>query len=221
MGRENGKGTRRRPATWTGPAAWRTTVAERNSFLAMAIALLGVAVAVPFFGPRFNLVDVGGMFFGLAIMAAIARRKELPLWTYWAAFGVFAMHSAAILGLFGVRILGIGFDKWLHLYASIGLALFLWHWFPIREKGMRALIVFLCVMGVSAMTEVGEFVGTVGFGIEYGGITAMGDTLPPSDDPLQTYDAYFDLIFNAVGALVGILVAVLLGRRRRKSPRGS
>lgn len=128
--------------------------------------------------------------------------------------GVFLLLCAAILihlfgaaGLYSKFVFGIiGYDKVVHFVSGLALSLALLQISSEKWVFWKYATVILAVAGLGAIAEINEFVGTAYFGLETGGIFAIGDGLPSIKSDLQVYDTYFDMLFNLAGTLVAVLL---------------
>ena len=196
----------------------RITTGERWVFGATAVILALMLIALPFLVPPDNLADFILMFVVLGLLFYLARSQTLPLWSYIAVFIVFIAHAGGVLGLFSTIPLGIGYDKWMHFLAGVGFTAFFFVWLPLKRRWQLLLVALLCLMGLAALGKIVEFTGTYAFGLNVGGLIAQGDGQPSTGSPLQKYDTPFDLIFNLGGAVIGLLLATLLQRERKRAP---
>jgi uncharacterized membrane protein YjdF len=143
------------------------------------------------------------------------KRNNLPTLILFLVTVPLFLNIAGILGLYSKFIIGsIGYDKVLHFTnCFIGTYIFI---NILNEKKTARKLIFavLIMMGISAITEINEFVGTRYFGVNNGGIFAQGLELPVIND-LVRYDTYFDLIFGLTGALTcAVLMAFVLKKKR-------
>jgi|GEM_PF-6783206 len=74
-------------------------------------------------------------------------------------------------------------------------------------------------MVVGGCIETSEWIGSIQFGIGKGGFITQGDGLPPSENPLRYYNTEFNLVFNAIGAVLGPLIGEWYWRRKGVSSR--
>jgi hypothetical protein len=191
------------------------TAGERWLFCAAAAALLLMAAVVPFLVPLVNFVDFVFMFLALGVFLVLARRRALPLWSYLAVFIVFIAHAAGVLGLFATNPFGLGpgYDKYMHFLSGVGFTLFFVTLLPAQKRWQRFCLAFLCLMGLAALGKVMEFSGSYFLGFTKGGLIATGRGGEIAGNPFDVYDPYFDLIFNLIGSVVGLGIALLLGER--------
>ncbi len=192
------------------------SAAERWTFAtALALFVLGL-VLVPFLAPLNNLFDFCLLLAATLLLWLLARSRALPFAGYAALLALFALHGLGALGMFDRAVLGLGYDKWMHLAAGVAFAVFFWGWLPVRKTWHRVLLTLLCVMGLAAINEIAEFVGSYWLGFKAGGITAMGTGQPVTGSPLQVYDTHFDMLFNLAGTAVGIVASWLAGKLSRR-----
>ena len=69
-------------------------------------------------------------------------------------------------------------------------------------------------MGFAALGKVFEFSGSYFFGLTQGGLISTGRGGEIAGNPFDVYDPYFDLIFNLLGSLLAVGIALLMGERR-------
>jgi hypothetical protein len=121
------------------------------------------------------------------------------------------MHMAGVFGLYSKFVFGVlGFDKLLHLFATFAITFSLLDY--LKQMKFKTVFAPLIALGAASTIEISEFIGTYYFGINAGGILAIGDNLPEVRSALQTYDIYFDLIFNITGALLAVFVYWILNK---------
>ena len=117
------------------------------------------------------------------------------------------VHMLGVLGFYAIFIVGnLGYDKFVHFFGSFAALYGVSEIFPKKMK-FRYIFLILVVLGAGSIVEANEFIGYRYFGVDNGGIFTMGDQLPEIKSDLQTFDTYFDIIFNTLGAItaVGVL----------------
>lgn len=114
------------------------------------------------------------------------------------------------MGLYAHFIWGIiGYDKLVHLISSFAVAYALIELSSQKQNFFRYSSAILVVMGLGAIVEINEFIGTAYFGLNNGGIFTIGDNLSTIKSDLQRYDTYFDLITNLLGAFTAVSFVIL------------
>lgn len=151
----------------------------------------------------------------------VEKRMPLPTWLVIlsCAFIVFHVMGLTILNLFAYYILGIGYDKWLHLSTGIVLTLAFYYWLRKRLRIRSAILIsILIVLGIGSINEIIEFVGSIYLHVNSASMFSQKDLLPPSMNDLQVYDTWWDMIFNLFGGLVGaiIIIATRFGFDKKK-----
>jgi hypothetical protein len=128
------------------------------------------------------------------------------------------LHMAGVFGLYSKFVFGIlGFDKVLHFFATFSITYGLLDY--MHNMRMKNIFAPLIALGAASIIEVSEFIGTFYFGINAGGITAIGDNLPEIRSALQTYDVYFDFISNLLGASLALIIVNIHLRIQRPNKR--
>jgi len=131
------------------------------------------------------------------------------------------MHTSGTLGLYGKFVVSIiGFDKLVHIFAGFAVTIFSFQ--VISEERRLFFIPFaiLVVLGLGAVIEINEYIGTRYFGINNGGMFAIGDELPEMKSDLQKYDTYWDMMFNLFGSVLsGICLTAYY--RIKQNPKSS
>ncbi|MEK6943424.1 MAG: hypothetical protein AABX00_05160 [Nanoarchaeota archaeon] len=137
--------------------------------------------------------------------------------------GAFLLGIAAITvnllgaaGLYAHFAFGaVGYDKLVHLISSFAAAYALLEISTEKQMFLRYTFVILMLMGLGALVEINEFIGTAYFGMENGGIFAIGDGLSVIKSDLQRYDTYFDMITNLLGGLMAVSFVMARSRFER------
>jgi hypothetical protein len=127
----------------------------------------------------------------------------------------FLIHlSGVMFNFYAYYIGGIGYDKYMHFISGISITLIFAYWF--RKIKYAPLIAFLIMMGFSGLNEINEFIGQRY--IEFTGPTlfSQGDGLPSSLNDLQVYDTWWDMIFDAIGGIVAIIILIFTGHSHAK-----
>lgn len=123
--------------------------------------------------------------------------------------GVFGLYSKFVF-------FDIGYDKLIHLFSGFAIAHGMMHIVSTKSRISKYATIILIVLGLGVLMEISEFIGTRYFGIDKGGIFAIGDTLPEIRSDLQRYDIYFDFIFNLAGAIVATLINFIRNPKNQK-----
>ena len=146
----------------------------------------------------------------IAVFLAIDRWAEFEVWVWWgiSLVGLGNMLGGVVLvdgePLYLAVVVGdIRYDKVFHALA--GMVFFFVAWEAMKKfagenphRGGLLMFTFLVVMGGGAVVEIAELIGSTVFG------TNVGDY---GNNAL-------DLVANAVGALIGLLVVLWLERDR-------
>ncbi len=190
---------------------------ERWAFSIMLVVVLLLAIAWPFLADFWNGIDTILLLLPIGVLYWVARYRKIPLYAYILMFIIFTLHGLGVLGLFGLSFHGFGYDKFMHFIAALMLFLFLNAFLPAKlPRWERLMYAFFITMGFAAMNEVVEFVGSFFFGLGKGGILTLGDDVPlVLGNPLQDFDGYFDLFFNAIGAFVALLLVLVKSKLRK------
>jgi hypothetical protein len=122
------------------------------------------------------------------------------------------MNTVGVFGAYNITVHGIGWDKFLHLVMSAGIGLLIYAYLdrasrrasnPSFNPWELALFTFFLVLGVGALNEITEFMGVTYFGFSQG-ILGMANGSVVSNNSLERFDTQWDLITNAIGALVAV-----------------
>ena len=123
------------------------------------------------------------------------------------------LHQAKLYGavFFGF----IQFDMVMHVVGAFAVALVVYQWLIHEERSVRhwkkvAFLTILVVMGFGAVLEIVEFFGYANLP-EGGGILHYGE-----GDEGGWSDTAQDMMFNAVGTVVGVMVMCLITVRKNK-----
>jgi len=164
---------------------------------------------------------------GLVVYKFRNKLNLTPLFFFVLMFSL-GLHTAGVYGLYAQQFLGIDFDHYTHFFGSLAMCLILVNWLlyykSLKYKfGVVCFIAILMTLGISAIHEIIEFLGYFFFGPGEGFLFAgFGDGLPGvSGEALYTtadigtsgtyHNAMIDLLFNAIGAVVG---CILIGLRK-------
>jgi len=113
-------------------------------------------------------------------------------------------------GLYAYFAVGIiGYDKLVHLISSFAVGYALLQISTEKKMFIRYSFIILVVIGLGALVEINEFIGTAYFGINNGGIFTIGDGLSLIRSDLQKYDTYYDMITNLLGASLAVFFVIL------------
>ena len=161
------------------------------------------------------LWDCGVTFLvGLIVYKFRHKLNLTPLFFFVLMFSL-GLHTAGVYGLYAQQFLGIDFDHYTHFFGSLAMCLILVNWLlhykSLKYKfGVVCFIAILMTLGISAIHEIIEFLGYFFFGEGEGFLFAgAGDGLLTSADIglSGTYhNAMIDLLFNAIGAVVGCIL---------------
>lgn len=197
--------------------------ADKAVLVMTGIAVLVMGITAFRLLPRYNMLDYIFLTSLLLALSLIGMKWDLPTYAYGVLCLHFFLHGLGVLGSFNEPLFGIfsystlhfglGYDKYTHFYGGIAGALFFHALLP--RKGWKTLtLAFILLMAAGSVIEISEYVGSTHFNIGKGGFVTRGDGLPPSENPLRHYDTEFDLVFNAVGGLLGLLIGEVYWRRR-------
>ncbi|MDO8481114.1 MAG: hypothetical protein Q7S65_04845 [Nanoarchaeota archaeon] len=151
---------------------------------------------------------------GLTFLYFFDRKKEISHTSFFLLLTTFVLNPLGVFWLYTQFVSGIlGYDKVVHFTSSLVATFVLLE----IDRKKRYGFVLLIVLGMGTVVELGEFVGTYYFGIDKGGILAVGDTLPSIKSDLQRFDTQFDFVFNLLGTIVGGFAAFV--RQRAKNPK--
>lgn len=149
---------------------------------------------------------------GLFLVWVFWKRKKLGI-EPWALVGVMIpvlMNNAGLFGAYNWVLFSLGYDKWLHLVSGFVFTIAIYQILSSRKmsKGFGLFtIAFLMLMGLGAVEELAEFVGSVYGGVGQGFLAqGAGEAFYPVSD-LVKYDSLWDMLFNLFGSLLaGILL---------------
>ncbi len=141
-----------------------------------------------------------GFFF---MMYLLYERFHLNLKLVLPAVFAIGLHQAKLYG--EVYFSFIQFDMVMHFVGAFAIALIFFRWLIHEERSFRhwkkvALLTILIVMGIGSLLEIVEFFGYANLP-EGGGILHFGE-----GDEGGWSDTAQDLIFNFIGALVGVVL---------------
>lgn len=165
--------------------------------------LVDVLVSVGFFGVLYYYNIKHKISAGASLLVFVAIIANL--------LGVAGLYAHFALGI-------IGYDKLVHFISSFAVAYALLQISTEKQIFLRYGFVIFIVMGLGAIMEINEFIGTVYFGVNNGGIFAMSDNLQIKSD-LQKYDAYFDMVTNLLGSLAAVFSVMLRSRFGKHQPK--
>jgi len=178
----------------------------------------------------FTTIDyVKDYVFAIAVVIFVfymERRYPLPVGLI--ITGYIALLLPTVAGLtfefYALAFKGIGYDKFLHFTSEVVLVLIFYRWLtdhaPKRRVILHVLMVILMVLGINAIGEITEFVGSHYIHITGATMFGQGDLLPPTiQNDLVKYDTWWDLIFDLIGAVTGGILAVLFFTKRSKHSR--
>jgi len=184
---------------------------KRKKYPTYILSILAVMLII--YTIIFQPSAIGDIIASLVFMALLYffdRKYNLPVEAFIFIVIAILLNPLGVFGLYSKFVFyDIGYDKVIHLFAGFAVAYGLFHVIPTKDKKSVYALIILILLGLGVLIEVSEFIGTRYFGIERGGIFAIGDALPEIRSDLQTYDIYFDFIFNLVGAIIGVIAGIL------------
>ncbi|HIH32585.1 TPA: hypothetical protein HA235_07815 [Candidatus Woesearchaeota archaeon] len=179
-------------------------------FIAAAFIVTAYLISFMFNHPTYILDCI---FSYLAIGAFFLLERKYPLKPWLIILGIipFVLELTGLtFGFFAFSIFGFGFDKMLHLVNSFIITVLLYLWISTdykKHKIIMILIVMLVVIGFGSLGEILEFLGQRYFHIYGPGMFSQGDLLPSTfQNDLKNYDTWWDMIINAVGALLAGII---------------
>ncbi|MCK5598839.1 hypothetical protein KAI78_04380 [bacterium] len=153
---------------------------------------------------------VDSLFWGLVLFVLFLMKKTLNMtpFVFILLSGIVVMHSAAVFGLYGRTIFGLEYDTYIHVYASITLAILCFQYLrkfriPLLEN---ALFAVLLTLGIGLLNELIEFAGYRLFG-EGEGFFLLGPGDIGSTNPYE--NLMTDFFSNFWGNLIGIAAALV------------
>lgn len=164
-------------------------------------ALLDVLVAIAFY----IVIFVINQKYSLSVTSIILLGITLLL----NPLGVFKFYSVFVFGF-------LGYDKIIHFISCFAIAYALLDFYRGRKNVLTYLVVILIVLGLGAVIEIVEFLGYRYMGVDNTGMFTIEDGLPEIRSDLQTYDIYFDMIFNLLGAIFALIIFFLKTKLRDK-----
>lgn len=148
------------------------------------------------------------------VLLVLYERFRLNLKLIISVVFAIGLHQAKLYGdvYFGF----IQFDMIMHVVGAFAVALIIYQWFIHEERSTRhwkkvAFVTILVVMGIGAVLEIVEFFGYANLP-EGGGILHYGE-----GDEGGWSDTAQDMMFNAAGALVGVVVMSAITVRRTRT----
>ena len=148
---------------------------------------------------------IDSLFWGLILFLLLLMKKTLNLtpFLFILLSGIVVMHSAAVFGLYTMTFFGQEYDTYIHVYASIVLAMFCFQYLrkfriPLLEN---ALFAVLLALGIGLLNELIEFAGYRLFG-EGEGFFLLGPGDIGSTDPYE--NLMTDFFSDFWGYLIGI-----------------
>lgn len=176
-----------------------------TTFILSCFLIVSIMQKQNFIGDNIVFIII---LFGLYILQ---KRFYVP----WLATALVCLaiifHTAGTLGLYGKFVVWvIGYDKLVHIIASFATTFYVFQLIAKKQKIKWIPFAILIMFGLGAIVELSEFIGTRFFGIDNGGLFAIGDELPEVKSDLQKYDTYYDMIFNLVGGLLSVVLILLM-----------
>ncbi len=142
----------------------------------------------------------------------IEKKHPLDPAIYVIGFVPLFLHLVGVsFGIFRLLFF-VGTDKYIHFFSSLSVTIIFFYWLIDDKKKryfMILLVAFLVAQGFGAINEVNEFVGTHYFHVIDEGMFSQHDNLPKIFSDLQDYDTWWDMIFNLMGSLTGIVIIVV------------
>ncbi len=155
----------------------------------------------------------------VVIFYVVERKYPAPIHAIIVGFLPILLSFGGVFGLFGVTLFGIGYDKYAHFFFAFCASYLLYFMLTARKRTHRILkmiAVVLIIIGLGAINEINEFVGSAYLHQNNAGMFSMGDELPPSTADLQRYDTQWDMIFNTFGSVSAILLVAVADRIRQQ-----
>jgi len=217
---------------------------DKGAKLIAAIGMLIFLVLIPIalLGGHSGWVLDFVVMIGLVLLYSLfydVLRLNVPVFTL-VIFG-HVLHALGVFGWYGNSPVPIQWDHVTHVVPMIGFALMFFGWLEqymdrgfTRKNVMIILAVFFIVTGVGALNELSEFLSFLGRGFGEGAFAfGAGDGFEGigrgSDVALANnmnvvgggwINTGWDLTFNAIGAIVGIIIGLLI-RAFRKEPKNA
>ena len=123
-------------------------------------------------------------------------------------------HNLGTLGYYAVSPLFMQYDHFTHLFGFVACAFFIHGIIVPYFKGSRTrlyFLIFMACLGAGTLIEMSEFIGYLflgeGEGMFFLGAGDFGGDLGPvfaSDVAKEWIDSMWDLIYNALGTILGI-----------------
>jgi len=195
---------------WTGPL-WITIV----SVLVIAFLILVAAKAFTV-NSSFRIDSLVGIGF---ILFIYFRYRNLGIrgWILPLIFLVVLLNIFGFFGAYNLMLFGLGYDKYLHLFAGFVITIALFQIFESKENYVvlqsPLLRAFVMMLGIMALGEILEFVGSVYLGVSEGFLATAGSAASNSASDMVRYDTMWDLIFDVFGGILAAITAILIGKR--------
>lgn len=150
------------------------------------------------------------------MLLALYKKLDLDLWSYAAFIIALLFHNAGTFGWYNISPLPIQWDHITHITGIAAPTLIL---FRFSRRFFRAttfhnayviLFTLLAALGIGVFVEFYEFAGYYIVGEGVGGLgQGEGDFTTELGESLWL-NTMLDMIFNVIGALVGIGIGILL-----------
>ena len=135
-------------------------------------------------------------------------KMKINNWTFGLVLTFFSLHASGIFGFYNISPFPIPFDWILHFFGMFVLSIVLLNW--LGTNAVTCSLVILAVLGVGSLIETTEYIGYLGLG-EGEGLLFYGSG--DIDDINYVGGGWIntmvDLIFNTLGALIGLFVFML------------
>lgn len=158
------------------------------------------------------------IFFMVLTLAALVlyKKLDLDLWSYASLIIALLFHNAGAFGWYNNSPLPLQWDHITHITGIFAPTLMLFR-FTSRflkhrkfHNGYVMIITLLAALGVGVLVEFYEFAGYFIVGEGVGGLgQGEGDITTELGDSLWL-NTMLDMVFNAVGAVLGLSVGYLL-----------
>ncbi len=165
-------------------------------------------------GSEYIYDNILGVFI---VIVAYLLRKKLQLTKFIAVIGAVGLlpHMLGTFNFYTTNPLGIRYDHYTHFLGAFAVSLVIYNALIKNYAISRfnlGVLTFLSTMGLSALVEISEFLGWIFLGegqgmFFFGG---AGDSTIIAGVASEWFNASMDLVFNSLGAIIGIIVISLL-----------
>ena len=153
-------------------------------------------------------------------------------WVFFSIVFAFALHNMGVYGYYNISPVGLQWDHVTHFFGEFAAGVFVYNFFFAKgffsklngkmERFNVYLFVLLAALGIGVLVEFMEFFGYLvmgdGLGIFGHGLGDINTEFINS----EWFNTMFDLVYNFVGALVGVLFCKFVLRdrylKKRKCP---